>query len=480
MCPSASPMPPEHPPWVEGLSNVARDVRAPHRQPISYSEQSGPGGGLHPCRSSRSHPVNAYGSGICQHCFCASKALLPLNAEHRACLFHCAQHKHQQCLQSVQQSDHHWMARGHDYAQNFRTNCPISMASRLRRPWNSTMLAFHSQYSAANAPKVVFRCIENCAKIAILGQNPYTDHQLINNAIHLLLTTGLYQRPFEEWDRLLLATQTWVALQALIQEAFSWHLNMTAPTAGHHGYAPTHPYQQNAFGILGKDDDDDKVNAVATQVAALTYQSQLTQSTAANTSQHQEQQMAKISAIQDATHATLHQLIDGMSALAFNMSNAGCGWYVECGYDSRGRGRGCMQGRGRGPPAYVGGVPHNGGFLPGSFPPTMGYVGSPMGAPHGPPGGFSGGNAGGPGGPPPYHAPPAMNGGYGPTGGYGMPPGHPGMSPGAQDNIQPPYSNVVKQYANWNTCYLCVLTLQRAHKYVVPTPLAKGDTSSWV
>jgi hypothetical protein len=53
-------------------------------------------------------------------------------------------------------------------------------------------MAFCSQYSAANAPKVFFCCIEYCAEIAILGQNLYTDCQLINNAIHLLLTTGLY------------------------------------------------------------------------------------------------------------------------------------------------------------------------------------------------------------------------------------------------------------------------------------------------
>ena len=59
-------------------------------------------------------------------------------------------------------------------------------------------IAFQSQYSSTDAPEVLFRRIENCAKIAILGQNPYMDWQLINNAICLLLTTGLYQRPFEE------------------------------------------------------------------------------------------------------------------------------------------------------------------------------------------------------------------------------------------------------------------------------------------
>jgi hypothetical protein len=223
-------------------------------------------------------------------------------------------------------------------------------------------VTFHSQYSAADAPKVLFRCIKNCAEIAILGQNPYTDCQLINNAVRLLLTTGLYQRPFKEWDRLLPAAQTWIALQALIQEAFQRRLNVKVPTTGHHGYAPTHPCQQNVFGILGEDNDDDEDNAVATQVAALMYQSQLMQSTAANTSQHQEQQMAQLSAVQDVTHATLHQLIDGMNALAFNASSAGHGQYVGRGYGGRRHGCSHMQGRGRGLPAYVGGIPHGGGF----------------------------------------------------------------------------------------------------------------------
>jgi hypothetical protein len=174
-------------------------------------------------------------------------------------------------------------------------------------------VAFHSQYSAAGAPKVLFCRINNYTKIAILGKNPYTDCQLINNAIHFLLTTGLYQRPFEEWDWLLPAAQTWIALRALIQEAFQHCLIVTAPAAGHHGHALAHLYQQNVFSILSKDNDDNKDTAVATQMATLTYQSQLTQTTAAKTCQRQEQQMAQLSAVQDATHATLHQLTNGIA-----------------------------------------------------------------------------------------------------------------------------------------------------------------------
>jgi len=50
--------------------------------------------------------------------------------------------------------------------------------------------------------------------------------------------------------------QTWVALCTMIQEAFQRRLNATAPTAGHHGYAPALPYQ-NSFGALATEDDDD-------------------------------------------------------------------------------------------------------------------------------------------------------------------------------------------------------------------------------
>jgi len=53
--------------------------------------------------------------------------------------------------------------------------------------------AFCGVYSAADAPEVLFRRIKDCAEITILSRNPYTDRQLLQNAICLLLTTGLYE-----------------------------------------------------------------------------------------------------------------------------------------------------------------------------------------------------------------------------------------------------------------------------------------------
>jgi hypothetical protein len=88
---------------------------------------------------------------------------------------------------------------------------------------------FRSPYLAANAPEVLFCQIEECAETALLGRKSYTDWQLVTNAIRLILTTGLYTHPFEDWDCLTLGAQTWIALQTMIQEAFQQRLNMTPP-----------------------------------------------------------------------------------------------------------------------------------------------------------------------------------------------------------------------------------------------------------
>ena len=88
---------------------------------------------------------------------------------------------------------------------------------------------FRGPYSAAKAPEVLFCCIEDCAKIPLLWHNPYTNCQLINSAIRLLLTTGLYTWPFEEWSQFQPPAQTWIALRMMIQQAFQrclstpWH-----------------------------------------------------------------------------------------------------------------------------------------------------------------------------------------------------------------------------------------------------------------
>ena len=46
---------------------------------------------------------------------------------------------------------------------------------------------FRSVYSPNNAPEVLFWHIEDCQEVQILGEDPYTAQQLLNNDVRLLL-----------------------------------------------------------------------------------------------------------------------------------------------------------------------------------------------------------------------------------------------------------------------------------------------------
>ncbi len=134
-------------------------------------------------------------------------------------------------------------------------------------------MLFCSAYSPANAPKTLFRCIKYCQEVQLLGKDEYTPKQLLNNTIQLLLQCGLYTRNFKDWDRKPKAHQVWTELKTFIQEAYTRCLNATNITAGQQGYV------QNA-----SNDEDDNVQTVITQMAALTTQSKMmAASTAATT-----------------------------------------------------------------------------------------------------------------------------------------------------------------------------------------------------
>jgi len=133
--------------------------------------------------------------------------------------------------------------------------------------------------SPQDAPEVLFRRIEDCQEVHILGEDPYTAQQLLNNSVRLLLQCGLYTRDFEDWDRKIAADKIWTNLKTFIQECYMHRLNASSITAGSQGYV------QNAFAALGEesDEDDDDTQTVITQMAALTTQSQLTANTMAET-----------------------------------------------------------------------------------------------------------------------------------------------------------------------------------------------------
>ena len=83
----------------------------------------------------------------------------------------------------------------------------------------------------------------------------------------------------------------------------------------------------NAFGALTSNDldGDDSAKTVATQMAVLTYQSQLTAGTAANSSQQIGQYIQTLAHQHKLLHQNQHQMMEQMAALSFNRSDAGRG-----------------------------------------------------------------------------------------------------------------------------------------------------------
>ncbi len=47
---------------------------------------------------------------------------------------------------------------------------------------------------------MLFKRLEECQEVAILGNQPYTAVQLLNTATHLLETCGHYSLEFQQWD----------------------------------------------------------------------------------------------------------------------------------------------------------------------------------------------------------------------------------------------------------------------------------------
>ena len=120
-------------------------------------------------------------------------------------------------------------------------------------------------YSPQDAPEVLFGRIKDCQEVQILGEDPYTAQQLLNNAVHLLLQTRLYNRDFKDWDRKIAADKTWTTLKTFVQECYTRRINVNSITTGMQGYV------QNAFAALAEelDDDNDDVQTVIMQMAAL-------------------------------------------------------------------------------------------------------------------------------------------------------------------------------------------------------------------
>jgi hypothetical protein len=103
---------------------------------------------------------------------------------------------------------------------------------------------FTSPFDPRNTPKNLFRRVEECQEIAILGGAAYTVNQIMGNTMYLLLQSGIFPtREFEAWDAVV--GKTWPVLKTFVQMAYQRQLVALGlrNTSGQQGYAAN----QNAF-----------------------------------------------------------------------------------------------------------------------------------------------------------------------------------------------------------------------------------------
>ncbi len=137
---------------------------------------------------------------------------------------------------------------------------------------------FRSPMATNDAPELLFYRIEQCKEIATLAGDPYTQMQIINTVVRILMQAQvLPSKEFDTWEQT--PNKTYLGLKTFIHEAYTRRLQSLAlrTTTGQQGYAPGGG--NNMFNVLGsKDEDTDTANddaTTATQTAAFTMVSTL-------------------------------------------------------------------------------------------------------------------------------------------------------------------------------------------------------------
>lgn len=318
--------------------------------------------------------------------------------------------------------------------------------------WENDKL-FRSAFGAHEVPEALFLRLERCQEVAILGNNPYSQTQLVTCAVQLLLQSGIFpMKEFEDWERE--ASKTWTDLKKFVQAAYQRKLtvlNLRA-TSGTAGYV-----NQNMFHLLEDDGDyiDDAesvstVNTVTQQEANATINSGVTAPSTITADV-----LTAINTLA-ANQATIVQQMAAFSLSGSRPAHQAAAPAVHVPY---------MQQQSttpyvppQGPPLQVPPVP---------------AVHVPVLASYNQSGGYGGGYTQGRGG---------RNSGYGGRSagyrrngrgrnnrtGYGAYQGRGGaivpytgaahaypQVGGPPPRINPPHSNVTKRFNNWNACYSC-------------------------
>ena len=132
---------------------------------------------------------------------------------------------------------------------------------------NDTLL--RSPMPAGDLPEMLFYRIEQCQEIQRIGTLPYSNEQIIANAVRILLQANIFPlKEFNVWEAV--TPQKYPALKTFIHGAYGRRLTAMAlrSTSGQNGYANQMIYNVMEAGL--EDDTDDNTVTTIMQVAVLT------------------------------------------------------------------------------------------------------------------------------------------------------------------------------------------------------------------
>ncbi len=295
------------------------------------------------------------------------------------------------------------------------------------------MMTFLAPYNPQDLPEILFKRCADCQEVPIIANVKYTNEQLLRmNVIDLLTRCGMYQRNLDDWDRKPDAEKTWLNLRPFIQEAYHRHLASSNMTTDQGGYASRNHFAGFANNVAVDDvSDDDTAETIAMTINS--HMANLSAQTAASLEANATQINASLQQLA-TNNAQLHQqqqsLMQQMAMLTMNAATTRNNTYVAPptqiyappplhGFQQQSYyphcGDGCGGGRSRGGRAHRA---RGGGGCGTPMPPPIPYVGTNI----------------------PYI-----------LAGVNLP----------QRN--PPFSNIVKAYANQNVCYSCGFDVEDWH-----------------
>ncbi len=172
---------------------------------------------------------------------------------------------------------------------------------------------FRSPMTAGNFPKMLFYRIEQCQEIQCIGNLPYSEEQVIANAVSILLQANIFPlKEFDAWDAV--TPKTYPALKTFIHAAYGRCLTALAicSTSSQNGYANQMIYNVMEEGI----DDDTDNNTVTT----ITQMAELTTATGGTTPSEGTAISAEVAAANNLLSANQAAIMSQMAAATAQMA----------------------------------------------------------------------------------------------------------------------------------------------------------------